>query len=342
MTFLGKKIKELDTPRLLIDIDILKNNIYSVANRCKKLKIKLHPHIKTHKIPGIAHMQLDAGAAGISVAKLGEAEVMEANGIKDIMIANEIIGDEKIRRLIHLARRINISCLLDSNEGATQLSKIANKENVELSVYIDIDVGMRRCGVDSIQEAIQLAKQIKKLKKLKLKGILGFGSVFFKNLSKYTKKDIERIGNEEGELLIRFADGIRESGIEIKEIIGGYTLTWDSYGSVPGISEVQPGTYVFNDIMQVSVKACSLEDCTASVLSTVISVPSANRAVIDAGSKTLAGNCSSDCFLSIVEGHGLIKGKEGIVLKEFSEEHGVIIIVMKKTEKLEIIMERKN
>jgi len=342
MTFLGKNIKELDTPRLLVNIDILKNNIYYVANRCKELKIKLRPHIKTHKIPGIAHMQLDAGAIGVSVAKLGEAEVMEANGIKDIMIANEVIGDEKIRRLVHLARRINISCLVDSNEGAVQLSKIAEKENVELSVYIDIDVGMKRCGIDYIPTAIQLAKQIKKLKKLKLRGILGFGSVFFKNLSKYTKKDIKRIGIEEGKLLIKFADSIKESGIEIKEIIGGSTPTWKSCGSVAGITEVQPGTYVFNDIMQVSVEACSLKDCAASVLSTVISTPSPNRAIVDAGSKTLAGNCSSDCFPSIVKGHGLIKGKEGIVLKEFSEEHGVLELrsnasEIKIGEKIEII-----
>ena len=128
MISLYEKTDELDTPVLILDLDVLENNIKKMSNICKKADVNLRPHIKTHKMPIIAHMSIDAGAIGVAVAKLGEAEVMEASGIKDIMIANQIVGKYKIKRLINLSRRIKISSLVDSIEGAKMLSEIAAKE----------------------------------------------------------------------------------------------------------------------------------------------------------------------------------------------------------------------
>ncbi|MCK4785630.1 MAG: alanine racemase, partial [Desulfobacteraceae bacterium] len=270
------------------------------------------------------------------------AEVMEANGIKDVMIANEIIGKKKIQRLINLGRLIEISSLVDSIEGATMLSKAASKEGVTIKVYLDIDIGMNRCGVSPGESAVHLAKSINSLPSLNFVGILGFRSVFFKGLSQYTPDDIWELGMEEGKILVQNAQMIREAGIPISEVVAGSTPTAESAATVSGVTEVQPGTYVFNDVMQASVGACRLEDCSVSVITTVISKPAENRAIIDAGNKTLVGNCGSDCFPSLIEGHGLVKEREGVILKGFFEEQGVLLLDPAKSDvkigdRLEII-----
>jgi len=326
MISIYEKIDELDTPVLILDLDVLENNIKKMSNIFKKVDVKLRPHVKTHKMPIIAHMSIDAGAVGIAVAKLGEAEVMEANGIKDIMIANQIVGEYKIKRLINLSRRIKISSLVDSIEGSKMLSEMAVNEGVTLSVYLEINIGMNRCGVTPGKPAVEMAKRIASLPNLNLMGILGFRSVWYKNLSKYNQEIIWKLGIEEGEILTENAERIRKAGVPITEVVAGSTPTAAAAWTVPGVTEVQPGTHVFNDIMTASVGGCKVKDCAASVIVTVISKPTAKRAIIDAGTKTLVGDYGSECFPSLVEGYGLIKNKKGVILKSFSEEHGELLL----------------
>jgi len=322
MSDLGKKVGELETPVLIVKLDVLENNIHRMADICRRTNVNLRPHAKTHKMPIVSHMQLDAGAIGLAVAKVGEAEVMEANGIKDIMVTNQVIGEEKIKRLINLGKRIKISSLVDSAEGAAILSNMAVREAVNLRVYLEINIGMDRCGVSPGEPAIQLAKRIKSLPNLDFIGILGFRSVFFKGLPQYTREDIWRLGLEEGKILVENAKFIEDAGIPVQEVVAGSTPTAEPASTISGVTEVQPGTYVFNDIMMASVGVCGVEDCGTSVIATVTSKPTLTRAIIDAGSKTLAGH--SDPFPSLVEGYGLVKNTEGVILKNLSEEHGVL------------------
>ena len=326
MISIYEKIDELDTPALILDLDVLENNIKRMSNICKKSNVKLRPHIKTHKMPIIAHLSIDAGAVGIAVSKLGEAEVMEASGIKDIMVANQIIGERKIKRLINLSRRIKISSLVDSIEGARMLSEIAAKEGINLTVYLEINIGMNRCGVKSGESAVEMAKSISLLPNLNLVGVLGFRSVWYKQLQKYDQNIIWKLGIEEGKILVENAEKIRKAGVQITEVVAGSTPTSAAASTVPGVTEVQPGTHVFNDIMTVSVGGCEVKDCAASVIVTVTSKPTARRAIIDAGTKTLVGDYGSECFPSIVEGHGLIKNKTDVILKNYSEEHGELLL----------------
>ena len=334
-------ISGLDTPILILNLDVLENNMQDMANACKEAGTNLRPHIKTHKTPSIAHMSINAGAVGIAVAKLGEAEVMEANGIRDIMVANQIIGAPKIKRLINLTKKIKISSLVDSIEGAEELSRIAAEEKVTLTVYLEIDIGMGRCGVKPGEPAIQMAKKLAELPNLELVGILGFRSVWFKNLPRYGSRDIWNLGIEEGNILVENAEKIRMAGIPISNVVAGSTPTAKAASTVRGITEVQPGTYVFNDIMTASIGGCGIKDCAASVMVTVISRPSLTRAIIDAGTKTLVGDYSSRDFPSLVEGYGLIKSKEGVILNGLSEEHGELLLDpdcdIKVGDKLEII-----
>lgn len=155
---------------------------------------------------------------------------------------------------------------------------------------------------------------------------MGFRSVWYKKLLKYNQDIIWKLGIEEGEILAENAEKIRNAGVPITEIVAGSTPTAAAAGTVPGVTEVQPGTHVFNDIMTASVGGCEIKDCAASVIVTVISKPTTKRAIIDAGTKTLVGDYGSECFPSLVEGHGLIKNKKGVILKNYSEEHGELLL----------------
>ena len=314
------EFKNIDTPALLIEKSRLEENINEMQKIANENHVKLRPHSKTHKMPFIAKIQLNAGANGITVAKVSEAEVMAGYGIKDILIANEVIGDTKIRRLAELSHQTdNIACCVDSLEGVNVLSDIFNQINREINIFIEIDTGLHRCGLSSFEDILKLCKNVEKLDGIVLKGILTHAGHV------YTAKngeEVREIGRYEVEFMVDLAEKLKSQGIDVKEISIGSSPAAKLLSKFPGITEIRPGNYVFNDMTQVSLGSAEISHCSLSVLATVISTPSSNRAVIDAGSKSL--NLDKVLYGDrIHDGHGYIYNKYAIISR-LSEEHGMI------------------
>jgi len=310
--------QQFDTPALLIDLDRLEANITRMAALAKRHGVKLQPHTKTHKCAEITKMQIVAGATGITCAKLGEAEVMTAAGLDDILIANEIIGEPKFKRLLDLSNKANICVAVDSVFGAKSLNDALTQAKQTLDVVIEINCGQNRAGVLPGEAALQLAKEIAQFKQLHLRGLMTHGGHVY---NETTLEGIAKVGREEGRVMVETAELLRRNSIPVETVSVGSTPAAQYCAAVPGVTEIRPGTYVFCDLTQVDLFACELEDCALTVLATVISCPAKNRAVIDAGKKALTsdprGRSGKD------GGHGWILEKQ-VAITRLSEEHGVI------------------
>jgi len=320
-------LDHLQTPAVIIDTVKVENNINSMAQIAAQNKCNLRPHIKTHKIPELAKMQLEAGAVGISCAKLSEAEVMSDAGIKDIFIAYPLIEKQKIEKAIGLASKIRLILGVDSHENARLLSEIASACGVEVEVRIEIDTGLKRTGVTE-NIALNLAGYIRKLPGLNLTGIYTYRGLV---LDAKQTDNREAAGKQEGELLASLAKRLYDEGVEISDISVGSTPTAEFAAKIDGVTEIRPGTYIFNDMMQVNVKSAAICDCAAMVLVSVISTPSEDRAVVDGGSKTFATDAKMESFPYFLKGYGKIVGHDDLILERLWEEHGVIISSRGKT-----------
>jgi D-serine deaminase-like pyridoxal phosphate-dependent protein len=297
-------------------------NVKEIAAIARERGVKLRPHVKTHKIPMIARRQLESGAAGITVAKVSEAEVMADGGIRDIFIAYPLVTESKIRRAIRLGGEgVRLVVGVDSFEGGKRLSKVAELEDHELEVRLEVDTGLRRTGVP-FDEAVELAAKITLLENLRLSGIYTYRGAVLE--SGVPTLDLERAGLEEGKLMITLADRVRDRGIEVEDVSLGSTPTAGYAGEVEGVTEIRPGTYVFYDRMQARLGACSLEECAASVVATVVSRPSEDLAIIDGGSKTFATDVPPNTKPLNLEGFGHVVGYPDAVLERLTEEHGML------------------
>jgi D-serine deaminase-like pyridoxal phosphate-dependent protein len=312
----------LETPHLLIDGAKMDRNIEKMAGIARERGVKLRPHVKTHKIPMIARRQLEAGAAGITVAKVSEAEVMADGGIRDIFIAYPLVTESKIRRAIRLSRGgVRLVVGVDSLEGGRMLSRVAALEDHELEVRLEVDTGLRRTGV-RLDRAVELAAEMTVLEKLRLSGIYTFRGAVLE--SGVPTLDLKQAGLEEGALLASLADRMRESGIEVKDVSLGSTPTAEYAGEVEGVTEIRPGTYVFYDRMQARLGTCLFEECAATVVATVVSRPSEDLAIIDGGSKTFATDVQPGTEPLNLEGFGYVVGYPDAVLERLTEEHGML------------------
>ncbi|MFQ5824138.1 MAG: D-TA family PLP-dependent enzyme [bacterium] len=311
--------KELDTPVLLVDLERLEANISNMAEFSESQKVNLRPHIKTHKCPEIAKTQLKAGAVGITCAKIGEAEVMAAAGLEDILIANEIIGETKIKRVIELSKQVKLCVAVDSIFGAKSLNNAFEQANRALDVVIEINSGQNRCGVIPGDEALKLAKEIVQLNSLKLRGLMTHaGQAYHES----TKEGIEKIGLHEGKVLVKTAELLRQNRIPVEVVSTGSTPTAKYCGSVKGVTEIRPGNYVFYDLTKIELFSCTLQDCALSVLATITSCPAANRVVLDAGKKALTSDPLGRTGVRN-KGYGYIPEKNATITR-LSEEHGII------------------
>lgn len=313
----------METPRLVIDGVKMRDNIESMAALAGECGVRLRPHVKTHKIPGIAIEQLEAGAAGITVAKVSEAEVMAEGGVEDIFIAYPLVTESKIGRALRLNRIANLTLGVDSVEGARRLSEAAGTEGAVLKVRLEVDTGLGRTGVPE-DEAVDLAAAIASSDNLDLTGIYTYRGAVLADGS--PTLDLERAGTEEGQLMVALADRIRERGIEVEDVSLGSTPTAAYAGAVEGVTEIRPGTYVFYDRMQARLGVCTLEDCAASVVATVVSRPHEDLAILDGGSKTFATDVPPDTAPLNLEGFGHVVGYPGAVLGRLTEEHGMLRI----------------
>ena len=310
-----KSIDELATPAVLIDCDVLEANIARQAQRAQEAGVKLRPHAKTHKSPQIARMQLEAGAKGISLAKTSEAEVFAREGFDDIFLAYPIVGRGKPERLLDLSNRIRLAVGVDSAAGAEALSSVFAAAGRRLDVSIKIDCGYHRVGVLP-ENALAFARCIADLAGLRLRGVFTHGG------HAYAAESVEglaAVAEDEGEAVARVAAELSQAGLPIEEVSVGSTPTARFVMKAPGVTECRPGNYVFHDGSQAALGTCAVSDCAMTVLATVVSVPAPDRAVLDAGSKTL----SSDPLRPRGDGHGLVLGTASRIQK-LSEEHGVL------------------
>jgi D-serine deaminase-like pyridoxal phosphate-dependent protein len=309
-----------DTPYVVIDSAKMERNILKMANLAKGSGVALRPHVKTHKVPAIARMQVEAGAVGITVAKVSEAEVMANAGIKDIFIAYPLVTEEKIQRAIALRQRTRLIIGVDSLEGARRVSAVTGREEHILEVRLEVNTGLRRTGVP-YEKAVELARDVDSLDNLELTGIYTYrGAV----LDGSPTLDLKGAGLQEGELMISLADRIREQGIGVQDVSLGSTPTARHAVGVTGVTEIRPGTYVFYDRMQARMDACSLGDCAAEVVATVVSRPTGDLAVIDGGSKTFATDVQPGGEPLNLVGFGEVVGHPEAVLERLTEEHGMI------------------
>jgi D-serine deaminase-like pyridoxal phosphate-dependent protein len=307
-------IDDLDTPAVLIDVERLHRNLARMANYCSERNLVLRPHTKTHKIPEIARLQVQYGSPGITVAKLGEAEVMADAGINDILIVYPLWGERNWKRLARLARRVKISVAMDSLAVAQGISQAAREEGVEVGIRVEFDTGFGRCGLSPSDASIAVAKEVMSLPNLRWEGISVYPGQIMGNRS-IRERDIV----VENVVLDSLLAKLDASGIPYPVVSGGNTpAAFDSH-RFHGITEIRPGTYVFNDRNTVEAESANYEDCAATVLATVVSTSVQGKAMIDAGSKTL----SADALLSgSRENFGYIEGRPDLILDDMSEEHG--------------------
>ena len=318
MSLIGSPITELDTPTLLVDLDLLSANVRRFAALVGETGARLRPHIKTHKTIEIARLQLEAGACGITCAKLGEAEVYVEAGVRDIFVAYPIIGRAKALRAARLAQHCHLIVGVESSVGVQQLSEAAQEVGVTLNVRVELDSGLQRTGV-APDLAEELCRQVLAAPSLYLDGIFTFRGAAFPGAPTH---DPAELGRLEGEWMVAQAERFRAAGIPIQEISVGSTPTTAGAAGVSGITEVRPGTYVFFDRMTCRQGTSAPGEIALSILATVVSRPAPDLAIIDAGSKTFCGDViPANAGLT---GYAVtVDGQSGIV-ERMNEEHGIV------------------
>jgi D-serine deaminase-like pyridoxal phosphate-dependent protein len=314
MTLTGQPLTAVDTPALIVDADVLQRNLLRLQSSTTAAGLQLRPHIKAHKTPQIAHMQLRAGAAGVTAAKIGEAEVMADAGVEDLFIANILVGELKVRRLVALARRVpQLSVNVDSLECAQPLADAFSAAGMTLDVMIEIDDGAGRCGVTPAQ-AVPFARQIAGLPGLRIVGIMAYAAGSYRCRTEEERREFCR---QEGAALAAIADELRRAGHDIRRLSGGSTPSGGRYEQGSGLTEIRSGTYCLNDHNQVDLGTCTREDVAATVLATVISHPAPDRLIIDAGTKALDQQVSQ-----LTEGYGVLLDPAGARVVKINDEHG--------------------
>ena len=276
------------------------------------------PHIKAHKTPQIAQMQVRAGAGGVTAAKLGEAEVMADAGIEDILIANQIVGETKAQRLLALARRVPcVSTAVDSHECASGLSDTFARAGMALDVLVEIDAGAGRCGVLP-DDVIPMAQQVVDMPGLRLAGIMAYAA------GAYTSRGHgghAQAAAAEGVFLSEQTRLLTEAGFEVSRVSGGSTPTGLHYQPGCGLTEIRSGTYCLHDHNQVDLGTATCDDVAATILTQVISVRSDQLAITDAGTKALAQQVSP-----VTEGYGWTRGEARLKVEKINDEHGYLDI----------------
>lgn len=308
----------IDTPALVVSEDILHRNIAAMAAFARGVDVTLRPHIKTHKTPQIARLQLAAGAIGITCAKVGEAEVMvEHAGVQDILLAYPTIGTEKIRRVVELLDRARIIVALDSLEAARMISRDLSHYDRRLDVMLEVNTGQDRSGVKVGDDAVAMALAITRLPSLNLVGIMTHEG----HANSAPPEEIQVIAIASGEAMVETANAIRAHGIHLPTVSVGSTPAATFTPTVSGVTEMRPGTYVFNDNSAFRYGRHGVHDCAARFIATVVSRQAPDRCVLDTGSKSLAMDPGK-----AHPGHGYIVGHPDVVITKLSEEHGVCIL----------------
>jgi D-serine deaminase-like pyridoxal phosphate-dependent protein len=308
-------VNELDTPALLVDLKRMRRNIAAMQATCDESGVALRPHTKTHKSPAVARLQVAAGARGITVAKVGEAEVMLEAGFEDLFIAYPLIGESKYRRLLPLLERARIAVAADSQEGVAMMSAFFGPLGVSIPVLVEIDTGFRRTGLPDAEAAVSLALAIDRAPGLTFEGLMEFSGHSYSACSEEERREV---GQSEASMLLEAAERLSGLDLPVRVISTGSTPSMPFVAQTPGVTEVRPGVYVFGDLKQAELGTLQREECALTVLATVVSTPAPGRYILDSGTKAL----SSDHYATWT--YGELKDYTGAVITRASEEHGII------------------
>lgn len=304
------KVPELDTPALLVDLDAMESNLNRMARFYRDRPVKLRPHFKNHKTPMLAWKQLEAGAIGITCANLREAEILVTHGVRSILIASEIAGEDKIQQFAALSRHADLMVAVDNDRVVSDLARIARNRKTPLSVLVDIDVGLKRCGVLPGEPALRLAK-LAVGESLRFRGLMGYeGHLQALPPSPERDESVRAVDKS----LVDSRKLIEKAGIAVEIISTGGTGTYEIGGAYEGITEIQAGSYLLMDNLYVQRGSTFLRSLT--VLATVISTPNPNRAVLGCGVKHLSGE----------RGLSTVKDIEGVEMKALHAEHCLLEI----------------
>lgn len=303
-----------ETPVPLVDLDRLERNLDRMAAYAGRHRLTLRPHTKTHKSPRIAAEQLRRGAAGLTCATLLEAEVM-AEVSDHLLLAYPPVGEAKLQRLLALPESSDVTVALDSFEVAECLADAAARRDRRIGVLIELDLGMHRVGLPSLDDAVALAGRVKQRASLEYRGI-AFYPGHIRQRVNLQEEALDRLRED-----LRMAvQAFERAGLRPEVVSGGSTPTaWRAH-EIGDLTEIRPGTYVYNDRITAQLGACTWEDCALTILTTVVSTSVPGQAVIDAGSKALGREPSEDEG----EGYGALLEHPEVLVRRLSEEHGIL------------------
>jgi D-serine deaminase-like pyridoxal phosphate-dependent protein len=325
----GRPKLDLDSPALCVDLDVMERNLQKMAGRILSAGKNWRPHTKGQKIPAIAHKELAAGAIGVTCAKLGEAEVMAGAGIRDILIANQIVGREKVTRLANIQPHADVMVAVDSRENAREISDAAIAKGVTVRVLVEVNVGLNRAGVEPGEPVLRLSDYAASLPGLRYSGVMGWEAHATTILDPAEKRAV--ITRDIGRL-VASAESCREAGLPATIVSCGGTGTYWVTCTIPGVTEIQAGGGIFHDVHYNDHYGVDHE-YAMTIVATVVSRPAPNRIIVDAGHKTMNGN----------QGVPRPLGLEGVQRVGLSAEHGTIVLAepnesLKVGDKLEFIV----
>ncbi|MCP3140906.1 alanine racemase [Pyxidicoccus xibeiensis] len=307
-------LDSLVTPAAIVDLDRVEANLQRVAAYTREHGLRWRPHTKTHKTVELTALQLRAGAAGATVATLHEAEVM-ASVADDVLVAYPPVGPQRLARLMALPRHVRVTVALDSREALDGLGRAARDAGRTVGVLVELDMGMRRVGLQAPEEAVALARAVADTEGVRYEGI-----TFYAGHVRTPVAEQGPVLREQASRVGTFVTALAAAGLKPPQVSGGSTPTlWRSH-EVAGLTEIRPGVNVFNDRNSAALGACAWTECAYSVLATVVSTAVPGQVVIDAGSKALAKEEGVDP----AGGYGALLDRPEVVVRGVSEEHGLL------------------
>lgn len=312
---INEELKKLPTPAVVIELETAEENIRKMVETAHEYGLKHRPHVKTHRSGFFAEMQMKAGCDGITVAKLGEGEVMADCGIKDIFVAYPIIGQDKLDRLCRLSERASVSTMINSYEGAYAMSRWFESRGKRIDVLIEIDGGLNRGGVKP-EAALDFARQVEHLSGIRITGLMYYGGLIYNarnldELDEYTRREHDE--------LVETAKILEDAGFCMEVLSAGSSFSGKRPWLLQGITEIRSGHYIFNDCGQLDLGLASPEECALFVVTTVVAKPDDHVVICDAGTKSLT---SDSCHYR--KGYGYIQDYPELEVYALNEEHAFV------------------
>ncbi len=307
----------IPTPAVVVELDQVAANLRRMADETRRYGIAMRPHIKPHKSSYFAWQQIEAGAKGITCARLSEAEVMADYGIKDILIAFPLIGRDKMERLARLLQRAQVLTIINSEYGARQLSEVGRSMDRPVQVLIEIDGGLHRGGVPPFEAALAFAEKVKGLSGIHICGLMYYNGLIYEE---NTMEGFRRYAGKEHDELTGTAGLLKEHGYCMDILSGGNSYSSRCCKEMEGITEVRCGNYIFNDRMTLVTGFATEEECALRAVATLVCKMDERHGIIDAGSKTL----TTDGCGHGQTGYGYVVGRPDLKITKLNEEHGFL------------------